>query len=273
MAGRRWLFAAAGLALVAVAGPIAGLHTDGSATVDCTDPRGCPDLAVLDRATPFLQNLTFEEDDCAVQEGHVASGERRLLRFNTTTGNWGAGDLVVGAPRNHPQWYTEARCHDHYHFEGFAAYRLWTPSGFQEWNDLRRDNPDVPAADLMAAHPDLEDAVVTARKQGFCIFDSHVVEENLSRGEAPKYRTCRFQGISTGHGDTYGYPTTGQWIDVTDVPNGTYVLEKAVNPERIIVEEGYRNDRHWRTVELGPPLHEEPFFDCTTLVFFDFCRS
>lgn len=56
-----------------------------------------PDLVVDDRLTavdPTEHEETFAENHCAVLEGCVVPGQRRLLRFNTRINNMGSGDLV-----------------------------------------------------------------------------------------------------------------------------------------------------------------------------------
>jgi hypothetical protein len=50
------------------------------------------------------------------------------------------------------------------------------------------------------------------------------------------------QGISQNCGDYYGRYLDCQWIDVTDVPPGTYQLRQHVNPDRLSPESDYRNN-------------------------------
>ena len=50
------------------------------------------------------------------------------------------------------------------------------------------------------------------------------------------------QGISRNCGDLYGRHLDCQWIDVTDVPPGTYQLRLHVNPDRRAPESDYRNN-------------------------------
>ena len=50
------------------------------------------------------------------------------------------------------------------------------------------------------------------------------------------------QGISKNCGDLYGRHLDCQWIDVTDVPPGTYQLRLHVNPDRLTPESDYRNN-------------------------------
>ena len=52
----------------------------------------------------------------------------------------------------------------------------------------------------------------------------------------------RQQGISKNCGDLYGRYLDCQWIDVTDVPVGTYRLRQHVNPDSLSPESDYRNN-------------------------------
>ena len=138
-------------------------------------------------------------------EGAVAApGRRRLLRFDTVVVNRGTEDLVVGDPADPeppftPEDFELSPCHQHYHFLGFASYEL-------------RD-----AADRQVGF---------GHKQSFCMTDSRRYS-----GTRPRRFDCRFQGITAGWGDRYGFDLDGQWVDVTGLPSGTYTLVVTVNPD------------------------------------------
>jgi hypothetical protein len=171
------------------------------------------DLQVDRRATESTLALSEEDfvaDDCAFVEGAIAApGRRRLLRFDTVVVNRGGEDLVVGNPADPEQPFAASDfefspCHGHFHFEHFASYEL-------------RDGADR--------------AVGFGHKQSFCMLDSR-----RFGGEAPRRFDCGFQGISVGWGDRYGSELDGQWVDVTDVAPGDYVLVVTVNPEGVLPE-------------------------------------
>ncbi|MGH7858192.1 MAG: lysyl oxidase family protein [Candidatus Binatia bacterium] len=211
--------------------------------VPCSDASpptiGCPDL-VVDASTmrPFVQQRTFGPTSCSVIEGETLPGSRTLLRFTFTTPNLGAGDLVVGSPEDHPEWFELSTCHGHFHFREYADYRLWTLEGFARWLLLRAENPGVPSPELLREHPDLLSELVTGEKRGFCVID---VRRYLPT--APIYQSCSGnQGIIVGWADEYHWSLDGQWVDVTDVPSGDYVLEAEVNAERLYVESEYANN-------------------------------
>ena len=68
-------------------------------------------------------------------------------------------------------------------------------------------------------------AVVAAgHKQGFCFEDSLKYGDNRSHGY-----DCTFQGITSGWGNTYNKQLVGQWIDITGVPEGGYIVRITIN--------------------------------------------
>ncbi len=231
-------------ALLALSVPASGGHAAAAPRVPCVDPRGCPDL-VTDPETmnPQVQTKNIKPGDCQVVEGSTQAGVRRLLRFTFTTPNVGAGDLIVGRPQDHPEWFEYSPCHGHYHFREYADYRLWTPAQQQAYETYRQANPQLTAAEVLAANPSF--TPVRGDKRGFCIID--IVLYSLG---VPKYLTCEFQGISTGWADEYDESLDGQFVDVTGVAPGTYVLEAEVNSERLYEESDYTNNRTYTTVTV-----------------------
>lgn len=218
--------------------------------VPCGDPNGCPDLTVdaSKLAQWKIDRATFSSSDCAVIEGEVSAGRRILLRFSFGSPNIGAGDLVVGNPSDHPDWFDFNTCHGHPHFKQYADYRLWTVDGYNEWSGLRRDNPGALSSDLLAQIANLGSKMISGRKFGFCTID--VYQYSGTAGPA-KYDSCLTnQGISVGWGDLYGYQLDGQWIDVTDIPGGTYILEGEVNAEHFFTEMDYTNNSATTVVKI-----------------------
>jgi hypothetical protein len=177
---------------------------------------GCslPDLTVDEGA--LARNTYLEEIDstqCEVSEGCLdGTGKRKVVRFDASIPNKGARDLVLGNPDAGGP-FTWATCHKHYHFTGFAHYRLVSDA----------DNK----------------VILTARKQAFCARDSARQDQGAPLN--PKY-DCTSQGISVGWSDVYDPTLPCQFIDVTDVPSGTYRLEVEVNPDRTITESRYDNN-------------------------------
>jgi hypothetical protein len=251
--------AAAALLLTAVATPVGADHFG---AIPCSDPRGCPDLLVddLQLAAGAQTVEPWFEEDCAVVEGTTEAGLRQLLRFTFTSPNLGSGDLIVGAPEDHPELFEYHACHDHFHFKEYADYRLWEPEKFLEWDALRTSQPELTAEEALAAHPEISEGLVTGEKRGFCVID--IAPAGPSQRHAPvvpdadgKYFDCDAnQGISVGWTDTYDPTLDGQWIDVTGVAPGAYILEAEVNAEHVYVEEDYSNNRAFTPAVVAPGL-------------------
>jgi hypothetical protein len=193
-----------------------------TAEFECTAAVGgqggsLPDLGVDEgelRASAVVESQQFGPDDCAVAEGCVDGvGVRELLRFNTVTPNFGPGDVFLGDPLGNPE-FVYAECHRHYHFENYANYRLLDMSG---------------------------SIVARGHKQAFCLVDLWQVP-GLGGDPRPQFPTCEFQGISAGWADVYHRGLDCQWVDVTGVPSGRYILEVEINPARVIMEHNYQNN-------------------------------
>lgn len=235
----------ASLIAVAFVAPLLTANADPETTqVPCTDLRGCPDLISWEETMdPKVKVKTFNAGDCNVVEGSTQAGTRKLLQFTFTTPNLGPGDLIVGEPSQHPEWFEWGACHGHYHFKLYAEYRLWTPAAFAQWDALRNANPQLTGDQVLAANPQL--TYITSQKQGFCVIDVVIYTVGV-----PKYAVCDFQGISVGWADEYSTDLDGQFIDITGVPSGTYVLEEEVNAHRLYEETSYTNNRAWETVSI-----------------------
>ncbi len=180
-----------------------------------------PDLTVSEAALATKLSLdTVEAGACELEEQCLnGTGMRKVLRFDVSVPNRGPVDLVLGNPdAGGPFEY--AACHKHYHFRNFALYTLMDDAGA---------------------------AVVVGRKQAFCARDSARADREAEF--APKY-DCVNQGIQKGWADIYDPTLPCQYLDVTDLPAGTYWLEVEVNPGKAITELNYDNNIAKVKVEL-----------------------
>jgi hypothetical protein len=180
-----------------------------------------PDLQpYLGSLNPRTSTETFSTTSCDVNEGLVLTGTRRLLRFTTETRNIGTADLVLRSPANNPL-FTYAPCHGHYHFNNFAAYRLFNSAGQQ---------------------------VGAGQKIGFCLED--VSRWNLSANSLAQYN-CDYQGIQAGWSDIYSSNLPGQWVDITGLLPGTYTLEISLDTANHIDEANETNNTARAEVDIG----------------------
>ena len=214
------------IALLALAVSALSQRTSVGRLFPVYDNGGKPDLTVdPQRFTSQMEIIDrfFDDGTCAIQEGAVGgTGYRRLLRFDTVVINGGDGDLVVGDrsdPANpYAPYFVFAPCHGHYHIRDFSVYELLNPDG------------------SLAA---------TAQKGGFCFEDSFKYDGGKSNGYS-----CAFQGITSGWGDWYYKQLTGQWIDITGVPEGDYTVRVTINKANIFPE---GENRYPNVVEA--PIH------------------
>ena|SRR3990167_3125336 len=66
---------------------------------------------------------------------------------------------------------------------------------------------------------------------------------------------CGFQGIQAGWVDVYGPSLDCNWIDITDVPDGNYILSVHINPNRIFAEETFTNNISEVEITIGTPTN------------------
>lgn len=176
------------------------------ATIDdgsCT-PFGspeCPDGPDLNMRQDILINSLvvdqIESDDpCMIEEGCVAGyGTRDVIRFSTRIENIGEVDYYIGPPNLDNTQFTFSSCHNHYHYDGYAEYVLFSETG---------------------------EALPPGFKNGFCVIDLGCMTGTAQYG-------CGNMGISAGCYDEYWSGLSCQWIDVTDIPDGRYTFVTRVN--------------------------------------------
>jgi len=123
--------------------------------------------------------------------------------------NYGLRDFTPVLNRNEWIWH---QCHAHYHsFEVFVEYDLLSLTGIK---------------------------VAEGHKASFCLEDS-VCDAGTSR----RFQCgTSVQGISVNCGDLYGRYLDCQWIDITGIPDGHYIVQANVNPTQLVIESDHRNN-------------------------------
>lgn len=183
------------------------------------------------------------------------SSGRRLLRFSGMMVNVGKGPLEVRARRASTKkpWIVDQVIfrtgggtrrirttatmkyagdgHDHWHVRQMMSYHLWSANG-----------------------------TVKAAKIGFCFFDTN--RRNSALPGAPKSKKygqagCGRRsslhtknGISVGWGDLYPRNFAFQWIDITGVPAGTYIVRAAVDLYGRFKESSETNNCTWSRISF-----------------------
>lgn len=159
-------------------------------------------------------------------DGHRQSYTERTMDADQMIGRTaGRREVVTSVGRLR---YTRSPDHEHWHLLGFDHYELRRPGGAR--------------------------AIVRDRKSGFCLGDRYLVtdpvlparpRESVYRSrcglERPRLMDVR-EGISVGYGDDYAANLEGQYLPLTGLAGGRYLLVHRVNVDRRIRELDHRNN-------------------------------
>ena len=150
--------------------------------------------------------------------GGSASGDSQavLQRIYNDTG--GSRDVLAGEFVYHP-------AHGHIHFEGFATY------------SLRQVTAGNGVGSILAS----------GGKTSFCLINIRQPFPELTNAaqvaDGRGGDDCgQIQGIDVGYSDVYGANLPDQWIDVTNVSDGTYWLEAIADPDDNLLEQDETNN-------------------------------
>ncbi|XP_029470157.1 protein-lysine 6-oxidase-like [Rhinatrema bivittatum] len=184
---------------------------------------GLPDLTpdpYFIQASTYIQRAQMFSLRCAAEENCLARSAYRpgvsdisyrvLLRFPQRVKNQGTADFLPVKPRHAWEWHS---CHQHYHsMDAFSNY------------------------DLLDAISQRK--VAEGHKASFCLEDT-----TCDLGFRRRYAcTAHTQGLGPGCYDTYNANIDCQWIDITDVPPGNYILKVTVNPNFAVAESDFSNN-------------------------------
>lgn len=235
-----------------------------------------PNLVTLPVRNPHLRTGAYfvdhEEDgtpSCYPEET-AEQGARRCLRFDQVIANTGDGPFEL-----------------RYRMEGLATeqqlrQRLYSSDGsFDELTvDTYEFHPthahfhykNFGQAFLYQLHPDgTLEKVRESRKNGFCMIDVENTRFGLDddglphKGEAARtyyfprcnapterdrHGTYMVNGISVGWADVYNWFLADQYIEISGVPDGLYVIETMANPIRTVHEATFDDNAARATIRL-----------------------
>jgi Concanavalin A-like lectin/glucanases superfamily/Fibronectin type III domain/Lysyl oxidase len=204
------------------------------------------------------RDLRFDTTDVSPNlEGVV----HNVLRFSNTVWNAGAGPLELRGTIN-PEtksgtalqrvynneggfsdfqtgntFYWHA-AHQHYHFDGWGRYELWTKAGYDAWIASGRTQGSPVVGSKTTSCVEEEEFIKTLPNQPYpSIYTAN--------GCFPNSQNLMLQGLSPGWGDTYDYYRPDQWIDLGEngkLADGEYVLRSVVDPFNKIYESAGKSD-------------------------------
>ena len=243
------------------------------ATPAATEPthRVLPDLVpvaprqVIGPSTEFLMTLgvdaPFIVDGCFADE-KVRKGAARCLRFDGIVANNGSGPLEVsyrvdgsetlasayqrifdGLGGHSDRFATRSEFHPthaHFHIADFYLARLWSAS---TRGRVRGEEP-----------------VARGDKSGFCPEDSEAVDKDAPAERQTRYACFgeddRFEpggqvvGISAGWMDIYSANLPDQFVEISGVPDGYYVLQMVIDPNDVFEESDETNNQSCSLIRL-----------------------
>lgn len=174
-------------------------------------------------------------------------GAMRCLRYDTAAANRGSGPLEIAYRVEPPE--TNAYqvihrgdgttvdrfavasefhpTHAHFHFESFYVTSLWKYEGGKRAG---------------------RKPVTSGNKSGFCPEDSGGGSGDRTYGCLTEYRMGpsgpeQVVGISAGWYDTYRVHLPDQYLEITDVPDGRYLLEVELDPDDNVRESNERDNK------------------------------
>ena len=102
---------------------------------------------------------------------------------------------------------------------------------------------------------DAGEVVANGHKQAFCLIDWN---SWAWPQDSDNQYTCSNQGIQMGWQDVYGGNLDCNWIDITDVPPGDYVLRVHFNPDALLEDDDLTNNEAFVGVTIDEPESAAP---------------
>ena len=172
------------------------------------------------------------------------------LGFRSAVRNVGRGPLLITGRRSGPTMTAdqviERTGAPRSVVGGVGKLRYVVSPDHRHWHLLRFDRYELRRAGGRTS-------LVADRKTGFCLGDRYAMPRNLRAAPPKPVHTSRCglgdprlagiqEGISVGYGDDYAATLEGQYLKLTGLRSGRYVLVHRVNANRRLRELRYGND-------------------------------
>ena len=138
-------------------------------------------------------------------------------------------------PAGNVHWHA---IHHHYHFDAFAQSKLWAVDA----NGNRLGPAPVATGDKVSFCIATTD--IDADYWGLQAFgaDSYPAPDCLQPDSVSGGFDHFKQGMSVGWADVYNWFLPGQYVEVTGVPDGDYIIDTTVDPTGRLIEESKTNN-------------------------------
>ena len=194
---------------------------------------------------------------------HDTKTNRDYLDFAATIWNGGSGPLVVEGYRKGDKPVMTSRQFIYRNgkpvrSEVVGKFEFDTRHGHHHWH-----MEDIAQYDLLNASGS---RIVLSDKQSFCLAPTDPVDLTAPGADwqpdtAGLWSACAGEDsiwlrevLSAGWGDTYYQSVAGQSFDITDLPNGHYLLRVTADPRHRLLETDYTNNTALLPVVLHGPI-------------------
>ncbi len=184
--------------------------------------------------------------------------EQRLLRFTAEIVNVGSAPFQLRGRRSTTTAADMSVRQRIVNDDGTKAWRrtgasmFYAEDGHNHWHvrDLER----------YTIHPVNSDTELgRGAKTGFCFSDNATYRLSLPTApQLPVYGSCGLadatavtMGLSVGWGDVYGSELAWQWIDISGLSPGDYVVRARADPQAMFTEATVANNMTWTKIRIS----------------------
>jgi hypothetical protein len=163
--------------------------------------------------------------------------------------SYAAAQRAIPDPSRNYVYYEPAPSHEHWHLQGFERFQLRRLDGTTIAQDRKNGMclgdryTNREASTLPRAVKDTDTPLGRLHHELAFNTGSRASSYNCQRGRDPSSKLLELrEGISVGQGDDYTYGIDYQWLDITRVPSGLYLVVNEANSRRALVEKRYDNN-------------------------------